>query len=252
MPSSRHIVPLALSIVFLGCGGGGGGGGFVGVPAELVPNLRPMPASDFSITVTDTGMGMHRVLRLSSRIANYGEGPLEIFGFIEGANTSLPVPASQIIKWNNGQTTVVPAGEFEHHHVHSHWHWENLVSFKMFNMVDPVDPYHPSNTHVATTAKVSFCLVDTAKIPGFSGPGQPNSPRYIECNRNVQGISVGWHDLYDASLFGQWIEIDGVPDGQYWVILESDPTGLLRELNETDNRSAVKIQITGNNVSIIP
>ena len=251
-PRSTYIL-IAFGMVMLACGGGGGGGGgFVGVPAELVPNLRPLKAADLSIATVDTGSGFQRVLRLSSRIANFGEGPIEIFGFIEGANTSQMVPASQIIRWNNGQTTVIPAGEFEYHPIHSHWHWENLVTFKLYNVVDPVDPYHPSNTLVATTPKVSFCLVDTEKIPGFSGSGQPSTPRYRFCNRNTQGISVGWNDLYAWNIFGQWIVIEGVPDGQYWVILESDPTNLLREVDETDNKSAVKIQITGNTVTEIP
>lgn len=252
MGTRSFLLLIAFCALFSGCGGGGGGGGFVGIPAELVPNLRPLPASDFSIAIVDTGFGFQRVLRLSSRIANYGEGPIEIFGFIEGANTSQMVPASQIIRWNNAQTTVIPAGEFEYHPVHSHWHWENLVTFRLHNVDDGTDPYNPSNTLVATTPKVSFCLVDTAKIPGFSGPGQPSSARYRFCNRNTQGISVGWNDLYASNLFGQWIVIEGVPDGPYWVILESDPTGLLRELDETDNKSAVKVQITGNTITVIP
>jgi hypothetical protein len=241
-----------LSVCAIGCGGGGGGG-FSGIPAEMVPNLRPEKASDFSIDFVNPFQGpSQKVLRLSSRISNYGAGPMEIYGQIVGANTSQTVPAFHRIKWNNGDVTTTPAGDFEYHDSHGHWHWENLVTFRLHQAVNGTDPYDAANTLVASTPKVSFCLVDTDKIPGFNGPGQPNGPRYTSCGQNTQGISVGWRDLYHASIDGQWIVVDGISDGVYWVILESDPTGLLRETDETDNRSAEKIRITGNSVAIEP
>ncbi len=237
----------------LGCGGGGGGGGFNGVPAQMIPNLRSAKATDLAISNEDIGSGSNqKILRLSSIVENWGEGPMEIFGNIQGANQTLPVPATQRIIWNNGDVTSIPAGDFEYHDVHNHWHWENLISFKLAQAVNGVDPYDAANTVVASSNKVSFCLLDTAKIAGYSGTNQPGSRRYQSCGQNKQGISPGWYDIYVSSLYGQWIVIDGVSDGVYWVILEADPTNLLTETNETDNRSAVKVQITGNSVTVIP
>jgi hypothetical protein len=249
-----RVLGLVAAALAAGCGGsGGGGGGFNGIPAELVPNLRPLKAQDFSISLENIGGGsVQKILRLASLVANFGAGPIEIYGEIEGADHNDLVPAFQRIRWNNGDITQIPAGEFEHHNVHNHWHWENLVSFTLHEAANMSDPYDAANTVVATTPKVSFCLLDTAKIPGFIGPNQPSSRRYRSCGQNTQGISVGWYDIYSAQLYGQWIVIDGVPDGVYWVILETDPTGLLTETDETDNRSAVKIQITGNSVTVIP
>lgn len=237
-----------------GCGGNGGGSGeFNGIPAEMVPNLRPEKASNLSISFEDVGTGTpQRILRLASTISNYGDGPMEIYGAIEGTDHSVIVPATQRIHWNNGAITIEPAGDFEYHDVHHHWHWENLVSFKLAQAVNEADPYDAANTVVGTTPKVSFCLLDTGKIPGFSGPNQPNGKRYQSCGRNTQGISVGWFDIYGAQLYGQWIVIDGLPNGTYWIILETDPENRLRETDETDNRSAVKVQITGNSVSVVP
>jgi hypothetical protein len=246
--ASAFIVAAAL----LGCGGGGGGGGFSGVPMELVPNLRPQPASNLFIQMTDTGAGVQRVLRLASRISNYGEGPMEIVGQIVGADPNFPVPATQVVRWNNGQTTPEPAGEFEFHPEHGHWHWENLVRFRLMNVVNADDPYDPANTEAASTPKVSFCLLDSEKIPGFTGSGQPRRAHYQSCTGNVQGVSAGWTDVYGANLPHQWVVIEGVPDADYWVVLEADPEGILRETDETDNRSAIKINITNNAVTILP
>lgn len=243
---------ITFAAISCGGGGGGGGGGFTGIPAEMAPNLRPEKAYDMSITMTNTGSSVERVLRVASRISNYGEGPIELFGDIENAQQFEVVPAFQIIRWNNGDTTSIPAGNFEFHAQHNHWHWENLVTFRLVEATNPDDPYDSANTVVGSNPKVSFCLLDTVKISGFSGPGQPGSPRYRQCNRNTQGISVGWSDIYSAQLFGQWIVIEGVPDGVYWVVFETDPEGLLQELDETDNRSAVKVEIAGNSVSVLP
>ncbi|HRK20885.1 MAG TPA: lysyl oxidase family protein [Fimbriimonadaceae bacterium] len=252
MKGARRGLAFSLAIGIAGCGGGGGGGGFSGVPAQLIPNLRPLTPSDFRIEQGDTQTrGTHRLLRLSSHIANFGDGPMEIYGEIETANQMDIVPAEQVIHWNNGDETRRPAGDFEHHDVHSHWHWENLISFQLAEANNPNDPYDPANTVVGSTPKVTFCLLDTSRIPQWTG-SRPNSSQYRNCNQNTQGISRGWFDTYSANLYGQWIIIDGLPDGLYWVINETDPSDLLLETDETDNRIAVKIQITGDNVAVVP
>lgn len=241
-------------VLMSGCGGGGGGGGgFSGIPAQLMPNLRPLTPTEFRIEVGDTQTrGTNRLLRLSTHIANFGEGPMEIFGEIEGADEMDIVPAEQIIHWNNGDETRRPAGDFEHHDIHSHWHWENLVAFRLAQANNLVNPYDAANTIVGTTPKVTFCLLDTSRIPQWPGGPRPGSAEYRQCNRNTQGISNGWYDTYTANLYGQWIVIDGVPDGIYWVINETDPSDLLLESDESDNKTAVKIQIAGNSVTVIP
>jgi hypothetical protein len=240
---------LYLSVLALAGCGGAGGGGSTGDPVQLVPNLRPEPASDLSIDQLPSGIGGQRILRLSSEVSNYGAGPMELFGQIQGASTSQPVGALQMVYWTNGQTTATPAGDFNFHPEHGHWHWENLVSFKLLEAVNQSDPYDPANSVMGTTPKVSYCLVDGHVIPGFVNPAPR---RYMVCNTNRQGISKGWTDIYTADLEGQWIVIDGVPDGIYWVVLESDPEGFLVETDENDNRSAVKIQISGNDVTVLP
>lgn len=251
--SLRLLVGASFLAVALACGGGGGGGGAGGgVPVQRIPNLRPEKAYDLSIENTNTGSSVQRVLRVASRVSNYGSGPMELFGEIVGAPHGTPVPAFQNIRWSNGDVTQMPAGQFEYHDVHSHWHWENLVNFRLLQAANPTDPYDPANTEIGSNPKVSFCLVDSQKISPWSGPPRPGTPQYSECMENTQGISAGWSDIYASFLFGQWIVIEGVGDGIYWVVFETDPEGHLQETDETDNRSAVKIQITGNSVTILP
>jgi hypothetical protein len=55
------------------------------------------------------------------------------------------------------------------------------------------------------------------------------------CSNVQQGISPGWSDVYDHTVDGQHIPIDGVPPGRYALVITLDPDGLLHEQTRTDN-----------------
>src|SRR5207247_578097 len=86
---------------------------------------------------------------------------------------------------------------------------------------------------VASGQKVSFCLLDSRKYDG-SLPGAPNSDQYNTCGQ-LQGISVGWADVYNSRLANQWIDITDVPEGTYWLESEVDPSNRILESDETNN-----------------
>ena len=57
--------------------------------------------------------------------------------------------------------------------------------------------------------KRSFCVEDTKKADRRA----PDTPRY-GCNPNglnIQGVQVGWGDLYASNLACQWIDITDLP-----------------------------------------
>jgi hypothetical protein len=43
----------------------------------------------------------------------------------------------------------------------------------------------------------------------------------------VNGISVGWADVYNWFLPGQFIEVSGLPDGYYRLETEADPNNTI-------------------------
>ena len=52
-----------------------------------------------------------------------------------------------------------------------------------------------------------------------------------------QGIYVGYLDIYSASLYGQWITLDSVCNGDYYVVSFTDQTtGFLNEWPVTTGR----------------
>lgn len=86
------------------------------------------------------------------------------------------------------------------------------------------------------------------------------NPAKFNCDH--QGVSVGGHDEYHASLPCQFIEIDGISDGEYEfeatanaysvkAAQKGEGKVLIEEDNYDDNTESIRIKITGHSVEII-
>ena len=217
---------------------------------QLLPDVRGQVARDLSIQV---GTGV-RNLRLTTTVANAGLGALEIF----------PVPASdcdgdgdpandrlafqRVFRDSDGSgffnrsvdldSTAYPAGCMIYHPEHAHWHFEDFASYELLL---------PGTLEVVASAtKVSFCVLDYDPFaPGLLG--HPIDPYYGPCDEDsTEGISVGWSDTYASSLPGQAIDIRGVPDGEYCLAVTGDPSDILIESAESNNRAMRPIALSGN------
>ena len=72
-----------------------------------------------------------------------------------------------------------------------------------------------NGVRVAEGHKASFCLEDSTCV-------NPDN-RYFYCDQ-TQGISVNCGDHYGADLDCQWIDITGVPPGNYTVEVRIEQT----------------------------
>lgn len=101
---------------------------------------------------------------------------------------------------------------------------------------------------------MGFCLLDSDHVSDGSLPGDPGPGGYyfqivsVCGDMEIQGISVGWADLYKSDLSGQFIGIGGVPDGDYCLVCTVDPNDRIKETDETDNEARLLIRITGDTV----
>jgi hypothetical protein len=84
-------------------------------------------------------------------------------------------------------------------------------------------------------AKRGFCMIDIWDY------GSSRPKRYTDCS--FQGITVGWGDVYHQALDGQWIDITGVPDGNYVLEVEVNAERIIQESNYTNNRASLPITI---------
>jgi hypothetical protein len=63
-------------------------------------------------------------------------------------------------------------------------------------------------------------------------PGSPSEVVYPNrCERRIQGLSVGWIDIYEYNLPEQWLDLgrEPFPDGRYVLRSVTDYAGLIQE-----------------------
>ena len=213
-----------------------GGIGVVGVRAQssLLPDLISSAATlrDYQITRE----GSQVLLRLSNTVANVGDGPVEVIGHRRGG----VMPATQLLyPRSGGRPRTVPIGQFTYHDVHHHWHLLQVAEYRLRNA---------SGAVVRSSEKVSFCLADEhLDYPQL--PGAPRRAVFGPCPRSRSakqirsGISVGWGDTYPKFVAGQWIDITGVPAGQYTLESEANPDAIIQEKTRANNLASISIRI---------
>ncbi len=178
-----------------------------------------------------------RYLRLSNGTANIGLGKLYLYGVFPPNDDGTQTVRQRVYR-EDGTFWDRQAGQFIHHPNHGHIHFDNWAAYRLREVLvdDGVGDV------VAQGSKTSFCIIDLGiydnSLPNFDPDGQFHS-----CNSSVQGLSVGWIDVYSKWLTGQVIPIDGVPDGEYWLESEVDPTDAVLESDETNNITRIKVTI---------
>ena len=201
----------------------------------LTPNLKPLPASNFSLITQIDGTVD---LRFATTSWNNGTGALQLeAGSVEtppGA-TDLKQKVYQRIFNNNGTSSLFFAGWFEWHQGHNHFHFDGYADY----VLQPVDA--PGGS-ARTGQKTTFCVMDTTKVDG-SLPGAPTSAGYSSCGNQIQGMSVGWGDTYGSHLPGQEIDFTDNADGIYSLKIIIDPVSHIVESDNNDNESCVLLDI---------
>jgi len=125
------------------------------------------------------GIGYRRILRFDTVVMNGGDGDLVV------GDRSDP---------NNPY-----AAFFVFAPCHGHYHIRDFSVYELLNS---------DRTLVVAGHKQGFCFEDSFKYDGDKSNG------YSCAN---QGITSGWGDWYYKQLTGQWIDITGVPEGDYIV-----------------------------------
>lgn len=217
----------------------------------LLPDLVALPPTDLQIT-TEKNKGQSRtLLRLSQSFGNIGRGPLQV----RRGNSTPSCPGKdkaigyQEIYSKSGLLRIIPLKEcMVYHPQHKHWHVANIARYDLCQ-IDPVTG-GPGKI-LASTDKISFCLVDVIRLNPKQYQGPKYGQRYTSCNTRISGITPGWADVYYYNLYGQWIDITGIKDGTYYLKITMNPKRLFIEETYRNNVAQLKININGKNVSII-
>lgn len=217
-------------------------------PAKL-PDLAMVPPFDFRI---ENNAG-RRLLRFSTVSVNVGAGPFRMYGSDDDGNAEIGDVLSvvQWIKhedgtWSQRDTTAQMSWSGDGH---DHWHVIDFQRFKLRSLDSKL---------LGDAAKIGFCAFDSYP---YTSPSQPfyTSDRHIcQTNSNgkvLMGTSRGWGDIYRWSIAFQWIDITGLPNGDYKVRVTVDTPfatgGRFRESDDSNNRSWTKVHIGTSNVTIL-
>jgi hypothetical protein len=212
--------------------------------------------------------GARLCLRFDQIFANSGEGAMELRFSVPTGTTPPLTDVYQRIYWSDDAAHVEDrrAGQVEFHPTHGHYHFTSFGVSRLFvatptgaRVGAPLRQRRTGRTIpltlVRSARKVSFCLADT-EIDSWGRKG--DAPRtYIapDClfpastdavnDYFLQGISAGWGDIYDYYLPDQYLEVSGVPDGDYILETQADPDALLSERTRANNCTAILIRLHG-------
>jgi len=152
------------------------------------------------------GTGYRRILRFDTVLMNSGDGDLRV-----GSPTD---PANPYASW------------FVFASCHQHYHIRDFSDYKLLRLDGSV---------AALGHKQAFCLEDLLKYETVK------SNNYTCAN---QGITSGWGDWYFKQLSGQWIDITGVPEGDYIVRVTINAAGTFAEgANRYPNTIETRIHV---------
>ncbi len=215
---------------------------YVATPEDQLPDLRVEPLSDFHVQIFDG----RRVVRFTAAIANRGDGPLEVTGTRTSTGTS-EMGVVQHISQRDGGRETVPTGASMYYASadrHSHWH---LLKAADYSLTVPGEDA-PRVAH-----KEGFCLIDDTAVGATSDGRYGGCGEGLADSRSVtQGISVGWSDPYSYDVWGQWIDLTGLPlPGQYCITAKADPLGVLVEKDKGNNTASALLDLTSDGVTVV-
>lgn len=213
-------------------------------------------------------------LEIGNATPNIGWGPLEVHGTGNCYCDTIPVPCTQsqcpngtpvkeaiyqtiYTRVNNSDTLQsynVPAGFMSFHLTHGHMHVDNWASFTIRQATS--NPDATTWPILATGTKQSFCLINLSSCTNSHGYCVNNQGDTLHTNQILnagfgvvsgcgrhQGIYPGMLDIYSIGL-NDPIPLNGLCNGDYYLVSITDPDNNFVESDETNNWVAVPITLT--------
>lgn len=199
------------------------------------------------------GSGRRKLIRFGTLVINSGTEDLEL----------------------GTPSTDGPFSEFWHYdECHGHYHFEAYASYELFdhgtmeidNQGNPVvdDQGNPVVVREGCEeipskiecdeglldigSKNGFCILDWAVWDQDLLPDGLDRCRGYNCGN--QGITAGCQDTYEAVLQCQWIDVTDMPDGDYDVIVTTNPDGELPEISFDNNIATVRVRMQGDELTV--
>ncbi len=199
---------------------------------ETLPDLVPFAIEDTYLTT----LNGRTILKFSSIFWNQGGGPVELIPDPETAELKGDIEHDvfQRILHEGGTYRNKLVGTFLWHAPHGHYHFSDFANY-LFG------PTEGGTTIPEVKIKKSRCLWDT-KAVALNLKGAPSKKIFNTCknNKERQGVSVGWADVYPHTLPDQYLDVHDAPPGIYRLSFQVDPSNRFVE-QRTDNNTSVTL-----------
>lgn len=211
---------------------------------ELLPDLAQDAPSQISVQQVAGPRGTEFRLGFRSAVRNIGRGRLIVEGTRRTSKGQLR--ADQLVELSNGRLRRyrgVLRMRYAYTPTHNHFH---VLRFDRYSLRD-------ARTGVAVRPdhKSGFCLGDRQEVkrprvhpPAYYGQltgecerGRPDSLRVVE------GLTPGYLDDYGPQLEGQYIDITGVPAGEYSLVHQVNADRRIRERNSRNDVASALVRI---------
>ncbi|MBI2422775.1 MAG: hypothetical protein HYV27_08090 [Candidatus Hydrogenedentes bacterium] len=176
----------------------------------------------------------HALLRFKTSLPNTGLGEF----FLRSTNVESGdgrFTVDQRIKREDGSIVSRDAGEFLYNPVNQHMEAAGWTSYLLREITEG----DGVGAIVAEGAKESV-RITSSRIHNANLPNFVPFPNQINASGGIHGISVGWTDIYSKDLEKQWIDVTGVPAGEYWLEAVVDPANHILEESETNNTARIR------------
>jgi len=193
--------------------------------------FQTFPSTDCAVVEGHVAPGTRRLLVFPTVLANVGDGDLKI-------GSPIQHPELYTYEECHGHYHLVEYADYRL------WEPQAFQQWKALRMATPgtcstrlLETHPELADRMLSGRKQGFCVIDIDPVCDGAGDWQ-----YGSCSSN-QGISVGWSDIYDTSIEGQWIDITNLPSGDYVFEVEVNPSRHLQEVDYLNNAAAIAVRI---------
>jgi hypothetical protein len=209
----------------------------------VMPDLVALPA--WGITIDHQRRGQRDYLDFGATVWDRGPSPMVVEGF-RRADGSPVMDAWEYFYADGVAVGRAPAGDlmWDGRPGHQHWHFEQFARYSLLAA---------DQTQVVRSEKTGFCLAPTDAID-MTLPGAEWNPYQVGLGTACGGrnsiwtrevLPTGWGDTYFQGLPGQSFDITDLPNGTYYIAVQANPDGALREVSAGNNTELRQVILGG-------
>jgi hypothetical protein len=181
----------------------------------------------------------HALIRFTNSVWNSGSGKLELIGIRNQTENKIQV-IQRVFSADPEIYDEHEIGEFIFYDEHDHWHFAQFAIYEVWR----VNEDGSLETRLSSGEKVSWCIIDESMADSDLPVERiAERPSYYSCEREIQGLSTGWVDIYESYLPRQWVKIANLEDGLYALVSTVNPDHLIHEEDVHNNMGLTYFEI---------